>query len=223
MHFKLAKPQLNHNWTHPQNNITKVGFDMKMIVIHHPPPTPPQKLNFSNTSAITDSMLTELHFYVCRVNYNNENYNKKNNNIKNNNNNNKMSWVVPSSVVWVEVELSWDWVELWLSWSWNRGETELGKYLNCLIEEFEVLFHFTTFPVGGWVDGFEIRLKLTLKSHFTTILYGWPGGLVGGWICLRIKLYSAWVKVELSWGWAWQKNMFPSKRKTAIYEKDPGT
>ena len=42
---------------------------------------------------------------------------------------------------------------------------------------------------------FEIKLKLTLKSHFTTILDGW----VGGWICLRIKLNSAWVEVELSW------------------------
>ena len=47
-------------------------------------------------------------------------------------------WVVPSSIVWVEVELSWDWVELNLSWSWNWVKTEIGKDLNPTIEVFEV-------------------------------------------------------------------------------------
>ena len=56
---------------------------------------------------------------------------------------NKLSWVVPSSVVWVDVELSWDWVRLRLSWSWNWVETELDwtlqlKYLKSSIEVFEV-------------------------------------------------------------------------------------
>ena len=37
-----------------------------------------------------------------------------------------LSWVVPSSVVWVEVELNWGWVELRLSWV----ETELELKLS---------------------------------------------------------------------------------------------
>ena len=87
-----------------------------------------------------------------------------------------LSWVVPNSVVWVEVELSWDWVELRLSWveaelelklswdwawqvfelfNWSIWSLQL-KYLKSSIEVFEVLFHFTTFPVG-WMGGCVIR------------------------------------------------------------------
>ena len=40
-----------------------------------------------------------------------------------NNSETSLSWVVPSTVV--DVELSWDWVELRLSWSWNWVETKM--------------------------------------------------------------------------------------------------
>ena len=50
----LWQPQLEHNSTQPQPNITLVGFDMKMTLdkYNHPPapPNPPQKLNVSNIS-----------------------------------------------------------------------------------------------------------------------------------------------------------------------------
>ena len=70
-----------------------------------------------------------------------------------------LSWLVPSSVVWVEVELSQDWVELRLSCSWIWVDPELGKYLNSLIEVFEVFnwsiwslvpfYYFTSGCLGG--------------------------------------------------------------------------
>ena len=41
--------------TQPQLN-SKVGFDMKMTLHHHPP----HKLNVSNISAVTDPDLTKL-------------------------------------------------------------------------------------------------------------------------------------------------------------------
>ena len=47
----LSKPQ-------PNLNIT-VGFDNKMT-LQTPPPTPPQKLNVSNISALTDPILMKL-------------------------------------------------------------------------------------------------------------------------------------------------------------------
>ena len=46
----LSKPQPNLN--------TTVVFDMKMTV--QTPPTPPQKLNISNISAVTDLILMKL-------------------------------------------------------------------------------------------------------------------------------------------------------------------
>ena len=75
-----------------------------------------------------------------------------------------MSRVVPSSVVEVELRLSWGWagveIELRLSLAiiWNLQL----KYLESSIEVFKVLFHFTTFPVGwvgGWLWYLEIRLS----------------------------------------------------------------
>ena len=77
---------------------------------------------------------------------------------------------MPSSVVWVEIELSWGWagveIELRLSLA-SIGTLQL-KYLRYSIEVFEVLFHFTTFPVGGRVAGIAVNkaissLKLKLK------------------------------------------------------------
>ena len=47
----LSKPQPNLN--------TTFGFDKKMT-LKTPPPTPPQKLNVSNISAVTDPILVKL-------------------------------------------------------------------------------------------------------------------------------------------------------------------
>ena len=52
-----------HSPNSTQLNITKVGFDTKMTVDHHPPPPPthPHKLNFSNISVFTDLILMNKH------------------------------------------------------------------------------------------------------------------------------------------------------------------
>ena len=58
----LSKPQLNHNSTQPQPNITLVGLDTKMT-LHSTTPsntTHPKKLNVSNISAVTDPILIKL-------------------------------------------------------------------------------------------------------------------------------------------------------------------
>ena len=45
----------NHNSTSTLHNITQVGFDMKMTLHpHHPPTHPPHNLNVSNISAVTE-------------------------------------------------------------------------------------------------------------------------------------------------------------------------
>ena len=57
----LLKPQLNHNLTQP--NIALVGLDTKMTLQTTPPTPhrpPPQKLNASNISAVTDPILMKL-------------------------------------------------------------------------------------------------------------------------------------------------------------------
>ena len=56
---ELSNPQLNHNSTQPQPNITLVGLDTEMN-LHTTPPTHPQKLNVSNISAVTDPILMQL-------------------------------------------------------------------------------------------------------------------------------------------------------------------
>ena len=91
---------------------------------------------------------------------------------------NKLSWVVPSSVVWVEVELSWYWVELKLCWSWNWVEIELDKYSNSSIG-------------SNW--------SLQLKSCSILLL-----SRLGGWVAVlsgnkasKLKLKLSWVEAEL--------------------------
>ena len=58
--FILSKPQLNHNSTQPQSNITLFGLKMKMTL--HSPHAPPHlhKLNVSNISAVTDPIVMKL-------------------------------------------------------------------------------------------------------------------------------------------------------------------
>ena len=61
----LTQPQ-------PQPNITKVGFNMKMTLKHHPPAHLPHKLNVSNISiAVTDPILTKLYDRFPGINNNN--------------------------------------------------------------------------------------------------------------------------------------------------------
>ena len=45
--------------TQPQFN-SKVGFDMKMTLIHQPPTTTHQELNVGNISAVMDPILSKL-------------------------------------------------------------------------------------------------------------------------------------------------------------------
>ena len=62
--------------------------------------------------------------------------------------------------------LSWGWVELWLSWV--EAELELNLSWDWACQIFEVF---------NWsIRSLQLKyLKLTLKSHFTTILDGWVG------------------------------------------------
>ena len=90
---------------------------------------------------------------------------------------------MPSSVVWVEVELSWDWVEFRLSWSWNWVETELGKYLNFLIKVFKVF---------NWSFWSSLLLLSLLGGWFG----GWVAGIAGNKANLSLSL--SWVELRLS-------------------------
>ena len=56
--IKLSNPQLNHNSTPPQPNITVVRIDLKMTL--QTTTTQPQKLNVSNMSAVIDPILMKL-------------------------------------------------------------------------------------------------------------------------------------------------------------------
>ena len=97
-----------------------------------------------------------------------------------------MSWVVPSSVVWVEVELHW--VEL--SWGWVGVEIELRLSL----EVFE-LFNWSIWS-----------LQLKYLKYFVPFCYfpGWAGG----WVAVlsknkaisasKLKFKISWVELRLS-------------------------
>ena len=55
-----TKPQINHNATQPQPNITLVGLYTKMTLHTNTSPHHPHKLNVSNISAITDPVVMKL-------------------------------------------------------------------------------------------------------------------------------------------------------------------
>ena len=75
----LSEPQLNHNSTQP--NTTKVGFDMKMALHHHPPPPGTQCQHHLDCYWPNFGQNLKVGFFI---NSNNKNKNKINNNNNNN-------------------------------------------------------------------------------------------------------------------------------------------
>ena len=61
-------------------------------------------------------------------------------------------------------------------------------------------------------------LEVTEKFDLIYWVGGWLAGWVGGLICLRIKLTSAliWVEIELNWGWAWQQCVLTQTRLSQL-------
>ena len=87
-----------------------------------------------------------------------------------------MSWVVPSLVVWVEVELSWDWVELRMGWTGVKIELKvfcLKMIMNS--NKLELSSAKLSSFSWGWVEielswgwaGVKIELRLSLESIWT--------------------------------------------------------
>ena len=78
----------------------------------------------------------------------------------------KLSWVVPSSILWVKVEwrLSWSWIWVW-AWqvfelfNWSIGSRQLKFFKSCFILLLSRLG-------GGWLGGCVIWKKgvLSLKD-----------------------------------------------------------
>ena len=77
-----------------------------------------------------------------------------------------MSWVVPSTEVWVEIELSSDWFEAGL-------ECILTFPVSVEIELIEVeIDGILTFPAGGWVAGSNGN-KATSALVWVKLSWGW--------------------------------------------------
>ena len=96
------------------------------------------------------------------------------------------------------------------------AKLKLLLFLKSMKRSIQVSFHYWYWWVAGWLPGwvggwvkefvwqetlsqtlFGLKLKFTIKYSFSSCLVGWLGGRVGDWICLKIKLTSALVLVEV--------------------------
>ena len=131
--------------------------------------------------------------WICSVNY------------SDNTVSNKLSWVVPSSVV----ELSWGW-----AWIWFSLMIEVFEVFNWSIWSSILLLSWLGGWFGGWVAviaGNKANLSLSLSwveaelgLSLISLLFwtgGWVGGWVGGWLAGWLDLSENKANLSLSWSW----------------------
>ena len=79
-----------------------------------------------------------------------------------------LSWVVPSSVVWVEVGLGWVEAELELKLSWDCA-WQVFELFNWSIWSFVPFYYFSVKWVGGWLCYLKISLKVEVEVKLSWV------------------------------------------------------